>query len=556
MLMKHTCRGTMILVWLLAGRTLVTAQALEGVVLDRTTGEPVDSVQVTIRYQPSGLRDSTQTDAEGRWRYTLTPSQVEGQTGPPGDFSVSPFYPNPFSGSTRLTLSLPDPGPVRVSIYDMLGRLVEERVLTLPSGRNAIAWEAHGSAGVYVLRLQAEGRVITQKVVQLHPGHGRGLVACSAPRGNVPGGFAKLSNNQIVLTFSKFAYVPDTLVLDAPTGAPLITHLETVHAHAVVADLHNDILSKMAEEGPYHLGDLHSYNHTDIPRLLQGGVDLQVFAVWIDPERYPGNPFARAMEYIVLWRQEVASNAIHIGQVTTWTELEEILGSGRIAGMLAVEGGHVIENSLAKLRALYESGVRCLTITWNNSTDWAVSASDPRSSYVGLSPFGKQVISLMDSLGMIIDVSHAGELTVRDILAVSRRPIIASHSGARALRDHVRNLRDEQILAIAASGGVIGVIFYPTFLVRTGQPADVNTVANHIDYIARLAGVDHVALGSDFDGIGRTPQGLEDCSRLPNLTWTLLRRGYTMADLQKILGGNFVRVFRTVCGNAPLSRPN
>ncbi|MGB9578515.1 MAG: dipeptidase, partial [Halothiobacillaceae bacterium] len=322
---------------------------------------------------------------------------------------------------------------------------------------------------------------------------------------------------------------------------------------AVVADLHNDILYKIAEEGPYHLGELHSYNHTDIPRLLKGGVDVQVFAIWIDPERYPSNPFARAVEYVTLWRQEVASNAVHIGQVTNWTELEEVLGTGRIAGILAVEGGHAIENSLAKLRALYDSGVRCLTITWNNSTEWAISASDPRSTSVGLSPFGKQVISLMDSLGMVIDVSLAGEQTVRDILAVSRHPIIASHSGARALRDHVRNLRDEQILAIAASGGVIGVVFYPTFLVKAGQHADVDAVANHIDYIARLAGVEHVAIGSDFDGIGRTPQGLEDCSRLPNLTWTLLRRGYTMADVEKILGGNFLRVFREVCGTGSIA---
>jgi len=529
------------------GFAIASAQTIGGVVLDRTTGEPIDSVRVYIVQQAGGPRDSTLSDAAGRWHYDFSASYVHEQASPPTDLAVSPFYPNPFFPATILALSLPRADRVRIAVYDMRGRLVEEGAFLLPAGRSTISWEGGGSAGMYVARIQCGANVLSRKVVQLRPARGRGLVLLSTAPPISMSSLSKSAAGELQLTFSKFAYVPDTLLVQAEAATWLVTHLETVHAHAIVADLHNDILYKMAEEGPYHLGELHTYNHTDLPRLQHGGIDVQVFAIWIDPERYGQHPFSRAMEYISLWRQELAINAEHLQQVVSWPELDLTLANRRIAGILAVEGGHVIENSLAKLRALYEAGVRCLTITWNNSTDWAVSASDARSATVGLSPFGRQVIALMDSLGMIIDVSHTGEQTIRDILAVTHNPVIASHSGARALRDHVRNLRDEQIIALAATGGVIGVVFYPTFLVPGGQRADVNTVADHIDYIARLVGVDHVAIGSDFDGIGRVPIGLEDCSRLPNLTWTLLRRGYTQGELEKILGRNFLRVFAAVC---------
>ncbi len=550
--MKTHTYGLLLTALLGLGHGIAAAQTISGVVLDRSTGQPLDSVRVLIVEKASNFRDSTLTDAAGQWRYVLSTGLTPQPVAPPADFAVSPFYPNPFSPTTSLTLHLARPGRVSAAVYDMRGRLVEECTLYLPAGASTIRWEGGGSAGMYVARITSGEQVVCRKVVQLLPGSGSGrlFLSSTAPEPVAPQ--SKHSGGDFLLTFSKFAYVPDTLVVQAEAGTWLVTHLQTIHAHAVVADLHNDILYKIAEEGPYHLGDLHTYNHTDIPRLMQGGIDIQVFAIWIDPDRYGSHPFTRAMEYVALWRQEITANQEHIGQAADWLELHQTLAEGRIAGILAVEGGHVIENSLAKLRALYAAGVRCLTITWNNSTDCAVSASDPRSASVGLSPFGREVIALMDSLGMIIDVSHTGEQTIRDILALTHKPIVASHSGARALRDHVRNLRDEQIIALAATGGVVGVVFYPIFLVSGNQRADVNTVADHIDYIARLVGVDHVGIGSDFDGIGRTPQGLEDCSRLPNLTWTLLRRGYTMQEVEKILGGNFLRVFRSVGGEGQL----
>jgi membrane dipeptidase len=219
----------------------------------------------------------------------------------------------------------------------------------------------------------------------------------------------------------------------------------------------------------------------------------------------------------------------------------------KIAGIVVVEGGHCIEDKLENLFAFYAAGARVMTITWNNSTSWAVSAKDSRADNVGLSDFGKQVIRTMDSLGMVIDVSHVGRKSVDDILATSKNPIIASHSGAYAVRNHYRNLTDTQIRAIAERGGVIGVVFYPPFLVSSGQ-ARLDDVIQHIDYIKNLVGnVDCISLGSDFDGIEVTPTGLEDVTKFPAITAALLQKGYSRQDVRKILGENFMRVFRTIC---------
>ncbi len=542
---------SLFLFFLLLGRPgLSAAQTLGGMVLDRTTGEPLDSVRVVIFDSKRGLLDSTMTEADGRWQYLLQSSVWHRPSTSPSSFWVSPFYPNPFMPTTSLTVLLSEAGPVHIVVHDILGRKVDEQSLFLPAGKSSLLWDGRGAPGLYVATISACGQKVHRKMVQLGHGTGRGLALLPASSPSPSTELVRLNLESISIAFSKFAYVPDTVVAFAESCSSLVTHLETVHAHAIVIDLHNDVLSKVAEGASYHLGELHSYNHTDIPRLLRGGIDVQVFAIWIDPERYARQAFTRAMEYMGLWQTEVAQNTDRLAHATNSGEIYEALEAGRIAGLLAVEGGHVIENSLAKLRALYEAGVRVLTITWNNSTDWAVSAADPHSATVGLSPFGREVIALMDSLGMLIDVSHTGEQTIRDVLAVTRNPIIASHSGAWALRAHTRNLKDEQIRAIATTGGVIGVVFYPSFLAPGGQNVDVNTVAAHIDYIARLVGIDHVALGSDYDGIERTPRGLEDCAHLPNLTWTLLRRGYSSRDIDKVLGGNFLRVFTQVCQRA------
>jgi len=192
--------------------------------------------------------------------------------------------------------------------------------------------------------------------------------------------------------------------------------------------------------------------------------------------------------------------------------------------------------------------MRYLTITWNNSTSWAVSAKDTRTWTDGLTEFGKQVIKKLDSLGVIVDVSHVGIKTIQDILLVTKNTIVATHSGARSIRNHYRNLYDWQIKDIANSGGVIGVVFYPWFLNGSANASIADVIA-HIDHIVNLVGIDYVSIGSDFDGIEVTPSGLEDVTRFPDLTLALIQHGYSESDLEKILGGNFKRVFEQVCGN-------
>ena len=252
-----------------------------------------------------------------------------------------------------------------------------------------------------------------------------------------------------------------------------------------------------------------------------------------------------------IFNNEMSLNPNTIGQARSLQEALDLNNAGKIAAIIGVEGGHSIENNLDNLVNLYNQGMRYLTITWNNSTSWAVAAADPRSDSVGLSDFGRSVIKMMDSLGIIIDISHTGIQTIEDILDVTKNPIIATHSGVRVIRNRTRNLYDDQIISIAKSGGVIGVVFYPPFL-KNGS-ADIEDVIQHIDYIVNLVGIDYVAIGSDFDGIEVTPVGLEDVTKFPNLTLKLLEHGYTQQDVEKILGGNFMRVFEQVCGNTKLT---
>ena len=200
----------------------------------------------------------------------------------------------------------------------------------------------------------------------------------------------------------------------------------------------------MIDDPNYHLADLHNYNHTDIPRLQLGGVDVQFFSIWVSPTAYT-NYFQQSLVMRDLFYSELAANTTTIAQATTMQGALNLNSEDKIAAVIGVEGGHSIENSIDNLLTLYNAGMRYLTITWNNSTSWAISAKDPRSAFQGLSVFGRQVIHTMDSLGVIIDVSHTGIQTIQDILTVTTNPIIASHSGARSVHDHYRNLYDSQI---------------------------------------------------------------------------------------------------------------
>ncbi|HQI42071.1 MAG TPA: dipeptidase, partial [Ignavibacteriaceae bacterium] len=295
------------------------------------------------------------------------------------------------------------------------------------------------------------------------------------------------------------------------------------------------------------LKDLHNFNHTDIPRMQTGEVNIQFFSIWVSPTAYT-NYFDQALYMYDIFNSELSANTSSIGSATTLQEALSLNSQNKIAGVIGVEGGHHIEDSLEKLYELYNLGMRYLTITWNNSTSWAISAKDNRTLTQGLNDFGKQVIRKLDSLGVIIDVSHTGIKTIQDILTVTNNPIIASHSGARSVYDHYRNLYDWQIQDIANTGGVIGVVFYPYFLNGSAN-ASIEDVIAHVDHIVSVVGTDYVSIGSDFDGIEVTPFGLEDVSKFPDLTLALLQHGYTEQEVAKFLGGNFKRVFEQVCGN-------
>jgi membrane dipeptidase len=355
----------------------------------------------------------------------------------------------------------------------------------------------------------------------------------------------KTSQQEYTFIVSKIFYEPDTLVQNLSGDTRIDFVLETVHRRAVVVDLHNDVLGKVVEDN-YQLGPRHTFNHSDIPRFRDGGVDIQLLSIWINPTQYPTTAYQQALKFVDAFKDQIARNPSDLIQVRQAAELEPALAQKKIIGILAIEGGHAIENSLIKLKDFYAHGARYMTITWNNSPDWAVSGRDSRSATVGLNDFGRQVIQTMDSLGMIIDVSHVGIKTIEDILAVTRNPIVATHSGARVLVNNTRNLSDDQIRKIAAGGGVIGVPFYPYFLTGSSR-ATVNDIVRHIDYIVKLVGVDYVAFGSDFDGIEVEPTDLTDVSKMALLTEALLKKGYARADIRKILGDNFLRVFRQVC---------
>jgi len=393
--------------------------------------------------------------------------------------------------------------------------------------------------------LRFNGQSITHKMIQLDGNHGGGIGDAV-----LVGGFSSLSSfgkkhaADFMVRTSKIGYESDSVVVPNANNQNINFSLSSVHHRAFVFDLHNDIAELMVNG--YQMGIRNTNNHSDIPRFIDGGIDAQMIVLWPDPNEFPSTSYQRTIQMYDTCIAQFNRNTTKIALAKTISEIRSANGAGKIAAVLCVEGGTAIENSLEKLTALYHLGARYMTITWNNSFSWATSAADAQSTTKGLSDFGKQVIRTMDSLGMIIDVSHTGIKTIEDILLTTKNPIIASHSGVRALRNHTRNLTDDQIKAIANGGGVIGVVFHRTFITSTST-ATIDTVIKHIDYIKNLVGINHVAIGSDYDGGILTPVGLENVSKMPNLTMALLRRGYSNSDVRKILGENYLRVFKSVC---------
>jgi membrane dipeptidase len=361
-----------------------------------------------------------------------------------------------------------------------------------------------------------------------------------------------------------------------------------IHAKAIVVDTHNDMLMKAADKGIVFDQDLTGKTHTDLARWKKGGLDVQLFSVYCDGDTK--NPYAFASREMDSLDALAARNPDKLMKVANYAELLQAVKQHKIAAMFGVEGGHMIEDYLNKLEALYKRGARYLTLTHNIAPSWATSAADettkPNVPHKGLTDFGKLVVQRMNQLGMMIDISHAGDQTFWDVIKLSTKPIIASHSSVYSLVPHRRNLKDEQIKAIAKNGGVIQVNFNPGFidssfdkkeiafiknhaaendsLMKNGMTdyyaldylyykyaAEANSirpplsmVIDHIEYIIRLVGVDYAGLGSDFDGISLTPQQLDDVTSYPVITKALVEKGYSKKDINKILGGNLLRVLK------------
>ena len=374
-----------------------------------------------------------------------------------------------------------------------------------------------------------------------------------------------------------------------------------VYRDAFVIDTHNDMPSRILEDG-YDPDVRHSpgfgptEGHTDLPRLIDSGLTAEFMSAWVDAPyaATPGASFARAMQHISAIHAWVDRHPDHLVFATTGAEVRRAKREGKIAIFIGVEGGHAIESSLDRLRELHSRGASYLTLTWNNGLPWAGSSiGEDGTRTGGLSAFGRDVVRAMNRLGMLVDLSHVSDTTFFDAVAVSSAPVIASHSSARALSDFPRNLSDDQLRAIGRNGGVVNVNFFSRFLdaeyraraeaveaeigtaraaLRPGPDSAAaaarlsarrhamlaalpatpfSVLIDHIDHVAHIAGVDHVGIGSDFDGVSALPMGMEDVTRLPRIAEALLDRGYSEQDVSKILGGNMLRVMERVLDGAP-----
>lgn len=378
-----------------------------------------------------------------------------------------------------------------------------------------------------------------------------------------------------------------TLALLAAACASLTPEqrAQRIHASAPVFDGHNDLPGEIRGAGSsfeqYDIAQRLDHGHTDLPRLREGGVGAQFWSAYVPTSEIAKGTSARyCREQIELIRAMCARYPKDMELALGAADVDRIRSSGRIAGLIGIEGGHAIENSLDKLREFHALGARYMTLTHNDTLDWADAATD-ESEHGGLTAFGEDVVRAMNRLGMLVDVSHVSADTMRDVLRVSAAPVIASHSSAFALVQHPRNVPDDVLRLVARNGGVVMVNFAPGFVdaeaakiflgfyaatraidARTSDeaerarlrdewrkanplpPVPLANVADHVEHIARVAGVDHVGLGSDFDGIPAGPVGLEDVSKYPALTAELLRRGWSERDVRKVLGGNALRVLR------------
>ena len=404
--------------------------------------------------------------------------------------------------------------------------------------------------------------------------------------------FSRTTRLLPILLFCIFGFAQS----ESPSVSP---QARRIHDSAIVIDTHADTPQRFLDEG-FDIGSVTptSKGNIDLEKARTGNLGAEFFSIWVDPRTNEGHYAKRAFDLIDSVYEQAAR---HPDQMVMAYSAEDIVRarSGpqkKLAALMGVEGGHAIEDDLHLLRDFYRLGVRYMTLTWSNTNDWADSSGDINNSEVkhhnGLTDFGKQVVREMNRLGMMVDISHVSDKTFWDTIAVTKSPVIASHSSARALSDHARNMTDDMLKAVAKNGGVVNVKFYSAFvddnfrkaeqamakdrqaaenaflqrLKAEGKPFSypefdqlerewnakiprppLKSLIDQIDHITKVAGVDHVGLGSDFDGVsGALPAGIDSVADLPKITQGLLDRGYSAADIKKMVGGNMLRVFGEV----------
>ncbi len=317
----------------------------------------------------------------------------------------------------------------------------------------------------------------------------------------------------------------------------------TIHQESIVIDTHCDTLLRVLE-GDYRLGERNSENDIDIPRALEGGITVLFFAACSGNRPEPLVNWG--LKVFDAFYNELAVNSDRLMLATCIADIERAKQEGKLAGVLALEGGDLVGDDTAVLRMYYRLGVRAMTLVHFKKNDIAESVTDMPDG-TGLTDFGVEVVKEMNRLGMLCDVAHLSPAGFYHLLKITDKPIIDSHANAKALCNHVRNLDDAQLKALAQNGGVIGVSFVPAFIDE--EKPSLQRLLDHIEHIVEVAGIEHVGLGSDFDGFsGKRPEGLEDVTRVPNITEGLIERGYSEEDVKKVLGKNFLRVIREVVG--------
>lgn len=386
----------------------------------------------------------------------------------------------------------------------------------------------------------------------------------------------------------------------APAPAMIVSaRAQKIHDSALVVDTHADTPQRFLDEG-FDIGstDPKDIGHISLDKARRGNLGAEFFSVWVDPTTNQGRFARHTFDLIDSVYEQAARHPDRMMLAFSPADIDRARREHKLAALMGIEGGHSIENDIHLLRDYYRLGVRYMTLSWSNTNEWADSSGDIDDPKVphhnGLTDFGKQVVLEMNRLGMMVDISHVADKTFWDAIATTKAPVIASHSSARALVDAPRNMTDEMLRAVTKNGGVVQVNFFNGFddadfrkameaqakdqaaavqkyldqLKAAGKPVNyvdvdrmerewmakiprppLKSLIDHIDHIAKVAGVDHVGLGSDFDGVsGATPQGMDSAADLPKITQALLDRGYSADDIKKILGGNLMRVFREVEG--------